>query len=76
MPEPVRVQPLFGAGEATPITEVQSVDAPRVLTGIGEFDRILGGGAVLGSTVLVCGTPGIGKSTLLLQAADRVAVVG
>ena len=49
VPEPVRDQPAFAAGEATPITEVESVDSPRVLTGIGEFDRILGGGAVLGS---------------------------
>ncbi|MGD0999846.1 MAG: DNA repair protein RadA [Candidatus Brocadiia bacterium] len=76
VPEPVREQPALAAGEAMPITEVESVDAPRVLTGIQEFDRILGGGAVLGSAVLIGGDPGIGKSTLLLQAADRVAAAG
>lgn len=60
----------------TPITEVAPVDAPRLLTGIGEFDRVLGGGAALGSAVLVGGDPGIGKSTLLLQAAHRLAEHG
>ena len=60
----------------TPITEVEPVDAPRLTTGIGEFDRVLGGGAALGSAVLVGGDPGIGKSTLLLQAAHRLAEQG
>ncbi len=46
----------------------------RLATGIGEFDRVLGGGAVPGSVVLLGGDPGIGKSTLLLQAADKLAV--
>lgn len=44
----------------------------RFLTHIGEFDRVLGGGVVVGSVVLIGGDPGIGKSTLLLQAADAV----
>ena len=43
---------------------------PRALTGVAEFDRVLGGGLVAGSAVLVGGDPGIGKSTLLLQAAQ------
>jgi DNA repair protein RadA/Sms len=53
-----------------------SADAPRVRTGIGEFDRVTGGGFVRGSTLLVGGDPGIGKSTLLLQAASALAARG
>ena len=56
-----------------PITEIDSEDAPRTPTGVGEFDRILGGGIVPGSAVLVGGEPGIGKSTLLLQVAHQLA---
>lgn len=47
--------------------------APRRVTGIGEFDRVLGGGLVEGSAVLIGGDPGIGKSTLLLQVAAALA---
>ena len=56
---------------ATPqlITDIDTEDSPRTATGIGEFDRVLGGGIVPGSAVLVGGEPGIGKSTLLLQVA-------
>lgn len=55
------------------LSEVQAGAArSRILTGIGEFDRVLGGGVVVGSVVLIGGDPGIGKSTLLLQAADAV----
>jgi len=53
-----------------------SHEAPRLPTGIAEFDRVLGGGLVPGSAVLVGGDPGIGKSTLLLQAAARLAGIG
>ena len=49
--------------------ESATLDAPRLPTGIAEFDRVTGGGLVPGSAVLVGGDPGIGKSTLLLQAA-------
>lgn len=61
--------------------EFVSLDAPvalpeRVSTGIAEFDRALGGGLVPGSAVLMGGDPGIGKSTLLLQSAARVAARG
>jgi len=48
----------------------------RILTGIAEFDRVLGGGVVPGSAILVGGDPGIGKSTILLQAAARIAAGG
>jgi DNA repair protein RadA/Sms len=53
-----------------------TVDAPRLPTGMAELDRVLGGGLVPGSAVLVGGDPGIGKSTLLLQAAARLAETG
>ena len=49
------------------ISELDTEAEMRFSTGIGEFDRVLGGGAVRGSLVLVGGAPGIGKSTLLLQ---------
>jgi len=55
------------------ITEISEADSPRIPTGIGEFDRILGGGIVPGSAVLIGGEPGIGKSTLLLQVANELA---
>ncbi len=55
-----------------PICEVTSTQELRFLTGMGELDRVLGGGAVEGSLVLVGGAPGIGKSTLLLQICNRL----
>ena len=54
----------------------QEAPLPRSLTGIGEFDRVLGGGLVPASAVLVGGDPGIGKSTLMLQAAANFALGG
>src|SRR5688572_23481083 len=53
--------------------DIDIVVAERLSTGIGEFDRVLGGGVVPGSLVLIGGEPGIGKSTLLLQAAAHFA---
>ncbi|HXW08904.1 MAG TPA: DNA repair protein RadA [Vicinamibacterales bacterium] len=53
--------------------EIDTVIAERLSTGLGEFDRVLGGGVVPGSLVLIGGEPGIGKSTLLLQAAAHFA---
>ena len=58
---------------ATPIAEVQGDADERLSTGVGELDRVLGGGLVRGSVVLLGGEPGAGKSTLLLQAADAMA---
>jgi DNA repair protein RadA/Sms len=55
---------------------VQSTLEDRIRCGIGELDRVLGGGVVPGSLTLIGGDPGIGKSTLLLQAVDRLAEVG
>jgi DNA repair protein RadA/Sms len=62
----------------TPISELVESDdtCPRLASGLNEFDRILGGGIVPGSAILIGGDPGIGKSTLLLQAADRLAAAG
>ncbi|MCC6285920.1 MAG: DNA repair protein RadA [Phycisphaerales bacterium] len=63
---------------ARPIAEAGAAEgpAPRLRTGIGEFDRVLGGGVVPGSALLIGGEPGIGKSTLLLQAAGALARAG
>ncbi|MGH8932341.1 MAG: DNA repair protein RadA [Egibacteraceae bacterium] len=58
---------------AAPITHVPTDEARRAPTGIGEFDRVLGGGLVAGSVVLLGGEPGAGKSTLLLQVARALA---
>jgi DNA repair protein RadA/Sms len=62
-----------GAGSAQLYADVALERHPRLSTGIDEFDRVLGGGVVPGSLVLLGGEPGIGKSTLLLQAAAGMA---
>jgi DNA repair protein RadA/Sms len=54
----------------------ESADVPRLISGIAELDRVTGGGFVPGSALLVGGDPGIGKSTLLLQAVGRMAAAG
>ena len=58
--------------KSTCITELDTTDEIRFLTGMGELDRVLGGGAVKGSLVLVGGAPGIGKSTLMLQICQQL----
>ena len=60
----------------TPISELNIREDEKVRTGIGEFDRVLGGGMVPGAAVLIGGDPGIGKSTLMLQAMGRYAASG
>ena len=60
---------------ATRLVDVGEPERPRIPAGIGELDRVLGGGLVPGSVVLLGGEPGIGKSTLLLQAAAGVAAL-
>ena len=62
-----------GRAEVRSYLEIDVEAAARMPSGFGEFDRVLGGGIVPGSMVLVGGEPGIGKSTLLLQVAARVA---
>ncbi len=61
---------------AEPLSQVQAARVPRLPTGVAEFDRVLGGGFVPGSAVLLGGDPGIGKSTLLLQALASLADQG
>jgi DNA repair protein RadA/Sms len=59
-----------------PVLSVKGDEQDRFLTGIGELDRVLGGGIVRGSLVLIGGDPGVGKSTLLLQMAENVSRSG
>src|SRR3989338_4383349 len=54
------------------LSEVSTEKFERIQTGIGEFDRMIGGGIVPGSLILLGGSPGIGKSTLMLQVASSV----
>ncbi|WP_336626483.1 MULTISPECIES: DNA repair protein RadA [unclassified Microbacterium] len=61
---------------ARPITEIDTRETPRRTTGVGEFDRVLGGGVVPGAAILLSGEPGVGKSTLLLEVAARTAAAG
>jgi DNA repair protein RadA/Sms len=61
---------------ARPITAIDTRDAPRRTTGVGEFDRVLGGGVVPGAAILLSGEPGVGKSTLLLEVAAQSARAG
>ena len=58
------------------LKEVGAREYQRIDTGIGEFNRVLGGGLVRGSLVLISGEPGIGKSTIIIQAAANIARSG
>lgn len=57
------------------LADIEAIDVPRFGTGIEEFDRVLGGGLVAGGVVLIGGDPGIGKSTLLLQALANISAI-
>ncbi|UWF77274.1 MULTISPECIES: DNA repair protein RadA [Microbacterium] len=61
---------------ARPITRISTSEAPRRTSGVGEFDRVLGGGIVPGAAILLSGEPGVGKSTLLLEVAAQAARSG
>jgi DNA repair protein RadA/Sms len=70
--------PPQGVAQTSPVrslADIDAVDVPRFGTGIEEFDRVLGGGLVAGGVVLIGGDPGIGKSTLLLQALANLSHV-
>lgn len=69
----MKVKQLVTSSLPQPITELEFNPEERRSTGISEFDRVLGGGVVAGSAVLVGGDPGIGKSTLMLQAANSLS---
>ena len=74
-PSPIgmsKTAPIGGCRPALRLSEVDSDSEIRFSTGMGELDRVLGGGAVAGSLVLVGGAPGIGKSTLLLQICNSL----
>ena len=62
--------------KAVPLIEIDQLDVPRIPTEISELDRVLGGGLVPGAVALLGGEPGIGKSTLLMQAAASVVAAG
>ena len=70
------VASVLPAAQAVPINEVSLAQARHVPTGLGELDRVLGGGLVPGAVVLLAGEPGVGKSTLLLAVAARWASAG
>ena len=80
VPKAGNASALGPAGGAAPqpvlLTSVDTDDDERIRTGIGELDRVLGGGIVQGSLVLVGGDPGIGKSTLLLQVCQKLSAMG
>ncbi len=64
----------IGENHASPFSELEATEYLRTGTGLSELDRVLGGGLVSGSVVLLSGEPGIGKSTLLLQICDTLGV--
>jgi DNA repair protein RadA/Sms len=70
---PKRFAGLAQASQVLNLVDVEASEDARLATGIGEFDRVLGGGLVPGAVVLIGGDPGIGKSTLLLQALCRMS---
>jgi len=71
-PGSARFGRLAQAEAPVPLAQVETHELQRIATGIGELDRVLGGGLVAGQVVLIGGDPGIGKSTLLLQALARL----
>ena len=70
---PARARVVSPAVEARPIGEVSAEEARARPTGVGELDRVLGGGIIPGAVVLLAGEPGVGKSTLLLDVAAKAA---
>ncbi|MBK7707031.1 MAG: DNA repair protein RadA [Acidobacteria bacterium] len=66
----------FRVVKPLPYNDIESQDDARTASGIAEFDRVLGGGIVAGSLVLIGGAPGIGKSTIIIQTADKLSATG
>ena len=71
-----KAKPWKPAAKPVPLAQVDVAPAGHIQTGIEELDRVLGGGLIEGAVVLVGGEPGVGKSTLLLQACERIARQG
>lgn len=81
IPVPEKLQKTYLPNDANkavpkPLNKIVEMEAERIATGIREFDRVLGGGVVPGSLILLGGTPGIGKSTILLDAGIHFAKNG
>ncbi|MDR2354535.1 MAG: AAA family ATPase, partial [Deltaproteobacteria bacterium] len=72
-PEPQTESKKTSPAKVISLGEVSKKDAERIPTGLSELDRVLGGGMVSGGVILLSGEPGVGKSTLLLQAASNIA---
>ncbi len=72
-PSKNRFQSLAGPQPVTTLSQIETTSIDRIPTGLEELDRVLGGGIVAGGVVLIGGDPGIGKSTLLLQALDALS---
>ena len=75
-PSTARFQGYAGAADTSQMQTLDQInldELPRMSTGAGEFDRVLGGGLVIGSAILIGGNPGAGKSTLLLQTMCHLA---
>ena len=70
--------PMSGFRDVAPVafSDIETQDDSRVSSGIEEFDRVLGGGIVAGSLVLIGGAPGIGKSTIVIQMAEKLSSIG
>ncbi len=75
-PSAVSMRPGVVSSPAIPITSVDLREAVSTPSGLGELDRVLGGGLVAGAVILIAGEPGVGKSTLLLEVAARTAERG
>ena len=71
-----RSRAIIEATEVKDLASVKAEDVPRILSGMREFDRVMGGGLVAGGVTLIGGDPGIGKSTLLLQVTARLVAQG
>jgi DNA repair protein RadA/Sms len=74
LPADKRTKSVSHTSKPVPLKSVKSGETDRIDTGIAEFNRVLGGGLVRGSLTLISGEPGIGKSTLILQAAANIAL--
>lgn len=72
----IKASVIVGSSAAKPITEIDTTAVTAWSTGVGEFDRVLGGGLVPGAVVLLSGEPGVGKSTLLLNVASNATNKG